>query len=152
MTRLRRALVALVALSPVVLSACGDSAPTADEGYCAAWESVNRSDAGAHGEDPAAVTDPDIMEKTWAESVAVAEKLLANAPDGILDDLTVVVDNLRAQDKVMADNGYDITAMAKDPEVRARMDELTGDAAVAKAKANYVSFSDDACDTNYGSS
>ena len=152
MTRTARALLLLTALSPVALQACGGSSAKASTAYCTAWKKINRADTGAHGDDPAAITDPKVMKATWTDSLALADTLLANAPADIADDLGTVVDNLKAQGKVMADNGYDITSMAKDPEVRSRMDALTGDAEVSKAKSNYVSYSDDACGTSYATS
>lgn len=155
MSRRVRAIAAVALLAaPVVIAACGgsDSAGSASSEFCAAWRKVNDSDTGAHGGDPAAITQPAAMKKTWTGSVALAEELRTNAPAAILDDVTVVVENLIAQNKVMAANGYDITAMSKDPKVRTQMDALAGDAAVVKAKANYVKFADDACGTSYATS
>lgn len=154
MSRAARAFaLSVVLLSPAALAACGDGAsPTASAEFCSIWKKTNDADAGAHGADSSVMDDPASMKKSWESAVALAEQLLAVAPADVKDDIATMVANLKEQNKVMADGKYDITAMAKDPGFRARMDEVSGDPTVSEAKVNYVKFADEACDTNYGAS
>ena len=156
MIRPRRTVaLVLAAVSPFVASACGGSSalPSAEnKTFCALYEEANKSDTGAHGSDPAAMTDPAEMKKSWAASIALADKLLKAAPSAITDDMRTIVENLHALDDEFVANDYDITAMSKDAKIRARMDRISTDAATAKAKANYVAFADKACGTSYGAS
>ena len=147
--------LSFASLLPVVVAACGGSSGTPapeNKAFCALYEEANKSDAGAHGDDPAAMTDPAAMKKQWTASITLAEKLKAAAPAAIADDMATILDNMRALNAEFAANDYDITTMSKDPEIRARMDTISTDAATAKAKSNYVKFADGACGTKYGAS
>lgn len=146
--RLPLALVGLTAL----LSACGSGgsdasgAPSADyAGFCAVAVQMETVASGPHGEDPAAITDPKVMESTWTKVVATAEKMREQSPTEIKDDVTLMVSSLVDMNAVFEKNDYDLLEMAKNPGIREDLEAISQRSGVAEASERFRGFMTENC-------
>lgn len=144
-----RTVVALSVGACMALSACGDSSISGRKdvvtfcGLAKQMEAASSTDA--HGQDPAAITDPTKMEEAWTEIVSIAVKMSKASPPEVAEDVTTMVDSIVSMNSVFKKNSYDLLAMARKPKVRTELAKITSDKSVQDASSRYNSFMSKNC-------
>ena len=143
----RRAVAAFCGI--LMLSACSQNSSSPGlQTFCELAEKMDQTSSGSHGEDPAAITDPDLMRETWQSITALADQMKAQSPTAVASDLDLMLSTLYAMDEIFAANDYDLTAMAVNPETRATVDALTQDPALPEASRRFNEFMEKNCDVS----
>lgn len=101
--------------------------------------------SGPHGQDPSAITDPEKMKEVWAKLTDIARQMKTESPAEISDDVAQMVDSLVAMDDIFRANNYDLTAMARNEDVRASVDAISQDSKTQEASVRYNAFMKDNC-------
>ena len=101
---------------------------------------MEAASSGPHGQDPAAITDPEKMKGVWASLTKIAVQMKNESPTEISIDVATMVDSLIAMDKIFAANNYDLTAMARNEQVRASVDAISNDEKTQAASDRYNTF------------
>jgi hypothetical protein len=157
--RTTRVLIAICAVS-LAASACGsttsesssDSSPATtvqvDAKYalfCAASTALDNAMGGTHGEDPTAITDPELMKTAWAQIAQLSAKLRDVSPAVVRKDATAMVDSVLAIDAIFKANDYDLLAMAKKANVRTELEQLSSDPKLLESSKIFNTFLVDNC-------
>jgi hypothetical protein len=130
------------------LSGCGSESSSSPQNYtafCSKAIELETASQDTHLDDPAAISDSKVMEKTWTTAVARAVELRDSSPDTIKDDVTLMVSTLIDMDKVFKKNGYDLMEMAKNEKIRNELDKISTRKGVAQASDRFNSFMTDNC-------
>lgn len=101
--------------------------------------------SGPHGQNPAAITDPEQMKQVWASLTDIARQMKTESPAEIADDVAVMVDSLIAMDDIFKENNYELTAMARNEEVRRSVDAISNDEKTQAASGRYNTFMEKNC-------
>lgn len=157
--RTTRFLLAVCAVS-ILASACGgsssetstDASPdtTAEVNakyveFCAASTALDTAMGGTHGEDPTAITDPELMKTAWAQISQLSAALRDASPTVVRKDATAMVDSVLAIDAIFKANDYDLLAMAKKENVRTELDKLSSDPQLLESSKKFNAFLVDNC-------
>ena len=145
-------LIAAAFAGALVLTACGSSNSSGvNEDYaefCAMAKDLETASAGPHGEDPAAITDPKVMKDVWTKVTALSQKMADNAPEEVDADVKKMIGGIVAMNKIFSANGYDLTGMATDAEVRESLTKITSDESIIEASARFQKFMTKNCGVN----
>jgi hypothetical protein len=142
-----RRLAVLIALVPALV-ACSSGAPSADyTEFCSVAASMESAAAGPHGEDPAAITDPDIMRDTWTKAATYARQLRDTSPDEIKDDVALLVSSVIDTNALFDAHDYDLVEIAKNEELRREFDAINQREGVVDASTRFNNFVSDNCPT-----
>jgi hypothetical protein len=95
---------------------------------------------GPHGESPAAITDPAEMKTAWDSITNLSRALAAATPTELKTDATTMVNSIIAMDDIFKVNDYNLLVMAKKPEIRIELDDISNDVAVQEASARFNTF------------
>ena len=124
-----------------VLVACGSNAPSADyTEFCRVAARMETADDGPHGENPAAVTDPEVMRETWTKAASLAGELRDNSPDEIRDDVELLASSVIDTNTLFLAHDYDLVAIAKDEDLRKEFDAINQREGAADASARFNEF------------
>lgn len=149
---MKRFLAAAV-LGTFILGACGssDSSPGINKEYasfCAMAKDLETASSGPHGEDPAAITDPQVMKDVWTNVTALSQKMADNAPSEVQADVKKMISGIIGMNKVFSENDYDLTAMATDVQVREALSKITSDPETIEASNRFQKFMTKNCGIN----
>lgn len=140
--------IVLLSLASIALVGCGSQSASADyTQFCQLAEEMNAI-SGAHGEDPAAITDPALMADTWNKVTDAAEKMRDGAPDTVKKDVTLMVSTILDMDEIFQKYNYDLVAMSKDEEIRTSVDAISSRDGVADASRRFNTFMEDNCNVS----
>lgn len=143
------ALPLIAALTAVLLAGCGGSGSTADAvdytKFCGLATEMETAAQGTHGENPAAITEADVMKDTWSKMVSMAEALRDESPEAIKEDVTLMVSTIVEMNKVFADNDYNLVEMAKNEEVRKKLEAVSTREGVEAASNRFDAFMEKNC-------
>ena len=154
-----RVLAAMFAVT-LVVSACGGSSSgsTSDTSsattvqvnakfvqFCAASTALDNALGGTHGQDPTAITDPELMKTAWAQIAQLSAKLRDVSPAVVRKDATAMVDSVLAIDAIFKANDYDLLAMAKKANVRTELEQLSSDPKLLESSKIFNTFLVDNC-------
>lgn len=143
------ALPLIAALTAVLLAGCGGSGSTADAvdytKFCGLAAEMETAAQGTHGENPAAITEADVMKDTWSKMVSMAEALRDESPEAIKEDVTLMVSTIVEMNKVFADNDYNLIEMAKNEEVRKKLESVSTREGVEAASNRFDAFMEKNC-------
>ena len=138
----------VLVVTTVVLAGCGSGSSAVDyTEFCGLAEKMNAV-SGTHGEDPAAITDPQVMADTWAKVTAAAKDLRDNAPKVVKNDVTLMVSTILDMDAIFQKNKYDLVAMSKDEKTRKAVDAVSSRDGVADASKRFNTFMEKNCDVS----
>lgn len=138
--------LAFLAVALPLSAACGSGSVSADyTAFCTVANNMETVASGPHGEDPAAITDPTVMGETWAKVVIAAEELRDQSPAEIKDDVALMVSTLIDMNDVFKQNDYDLVEMAKNEELRKKVDAISQREGVAEASGRFNTFVEDKC-------
>jgi uncharacterized lipoprotein YajG len=130
----------VLVVATLVLAGCGSGSSAVDyTEFCGLAQKMNAV-SGTHGEDPAAITDPQVMADTWAKVTAAAKELRDNAPKAVKDDVTLMVSTILDMDAIFQKNKYDLVAMSKDEKVRAELAKISADESVGTASTRFNKY------------
>ncbi|MEY3806098.1 MAG: hypothetical protein RIR69_910 [Actinomycetota bacterium] len=138
-------LILATAVTALIVGACSSSSASQFENFCELSRQMDAASSGPHGQDPAAITDPERMKEVWASLTGLARQMKDQSPPEIADDVTTMVDSLIAMDTVFRENNYDLTAMARDEQVRSAVDAISMDEKTQAASVRYNEFMEDNC-------
>jgi len=127
------------ASSVVVPSTTGKVNPTFAT-FCEASSKLNAAMSGPHGENPAAITDPDEMKIAWTKITDLSIALQALAPSSLKKDATMMVDGVIAMNKIFKANKYELLVIAKKPTVRDALTKIGSDPAITEASSRFNTF------------
>ena len=108
--------------------------------FCAASSKLNTAMSGPHGENPAAITDPNEMKIAWASITELSIKLQALAPSSLKEDATMMVNGVVAMNTIFKANKYDLLAIAEKPTVRDALTKIGSDPAITEASSRFNTF------------
>lgn len=108
--------------------------------FCAASSKLNAAIAGPHGEDPAAITDPNEMKNAWTKITDLSIALQAVAPSSLKTDATMMVNGVIAMNKIFKANKYELLTIAKKPTVRDALTKIGSDPAITEASTRFNAF------------
>lgn len=108
--------------------------------FCAASSKLNTAMSGPHGENPAAITDPNEMKIAWAKITDLSTKLQTLAPNSLKKDATMMVNGVIAMNTIFKANKYDLLAIAKKPTVRDALTKIGSDPAITEASTRFNTF------------
>ena len=96
--------------------------------------------SGPHGENPAAITDPNEMKIAWANITELSIKLQTLSPNSLKKDATMMVNGVVAMNIIFKANKYDLLAIAKKPAVRDALTQIGSDPAITEASSRFNTF------------
>ena len=157
--RTARLLLAFCAVSLVVSACGGSSSDTSSDTspattvqidakyalFCSASTALDNAMGGTHGEDPTAITDPELMKTAWAQIAQLSAKLRDVSPTVVRKDAKAMVDSVLAIDAIFKANDYDLLAMAKKENVRTELDKLSSDPKLLESSKIFNTFLVDNC-------
>ena len=108
--------------------------------FCAASSKLNAAMSGPHGENPAAITDPNEMKIAWANITELSIKLQTLSPNSLKKDATMMVNGVVAMNIIFKANKYDLLAIAKKPAVRDALTQIGSDPAITEASSRFNTF------------
>ena len=108
--------------------------------FCAASSKLNTAMCGPHGENPAAITDPNEMKIAWTKITDLSIKLQTLAPNSLKKDATMMVNGVVAMNTIFKANKYDLLAIAKKPTVRDALTKIGSDTAITEASTRFNTF------------
>ena len=137
----------------LLLTACGssDSATGVNKKYasfCTMAKDLETASAGPHGEDPAAITDPEVMKNVWTNVTALSKKLANNAPAEVKADVKKMIGGIVAMNTIFSENGYNLTGMATDAKIRESLSKITSDTSIIEASGRFQKFMTKNCGIN----
>lgn len=109
---------------------------------------LETASAGPHGEDPAAITDPEVMKNVWTNVTALSKKLVNNAPAEVKADVTKMISGIVEMNTIFSENGYDLTGMATDAKIRESLSKITSDTSIIEASGRFQKFMTKNCGIN----
>lgn len=139
----------LVSAIAVTLAACGSNSPSADyTEFCAVAASMESVASEPHGENPGAVTDPEVIRDTWSQAATIAAELRDKSPDEIKDDVALLASSVIDTNDLFSAHDYDLVAIAKNEELRNEFDAINRREGVADASTRFNAFVKDHCPTS----
>lgn len=141
-------LLRIIGMGAVLLTvaACSNGSSSGEYGrFCDLAAQMDQASSGPHGDNPGAITDPTQMRAVWESITAIASEMDANAPDEIAVDLDTMLGTLFAMNEIFAENDYDLTAMARDADIRAELDATSTNEATREASQRFNRFVERNC-------
>ena len=117
----------------------GTNSPQFDA-FCTASKNLDAAMTGPHGENPAAITDPTEMKTSWASITKLSRALVAETPTELQADAATMMNSIIAMDDIFKANDYNLLVMAKKPEVRIELDDISNDVVIQQASARFNTF------------
>ena len=117
----------------------GTNSPQFDA-FCTASKNLDAAMTGPHGENPAAITDPTEMKTAWTSITNLSRALAAATPTELKTDATKMMNSIIAMDDIFKANDYNLLVMAKKPEVRIELDDISNDVVIQQASARFNTF------------
>jgi predicted lipoprotein len=108
--------------------------------FCEASSKLNAAMSGPHGENPAAITDPNEMKIAWTKITNLSIALQAVAPSSLKKDAAMMVDGVIAMNKIFKANKYELLVIAKKPTVRDALTKIGSDPALTEASTRFNAF------------
>lgn len=108
--------------------------------FCAASSSLNEAMSGPHGENPAAITDPNEMKIAWAKITDLSIKLQTITPKLLKKDADTMINSIVAMNKIFKENKYELLAIAKKPTVRDELTKIATDPEITDASTRFNTF------------
>jgi hypothetical protein len=108
--------------------------------FCAASSKLNTAMSGPHGENPAAITDPNEMKNAWTNITDLSIKLQALAPKTLKKDADTMINSIVAMNKIFKTNKYELLVIAKKPTVRDELTKIASDPAITEASTRFNTF------------
>jgi cellulase/cellobiase CelA1 len=108
--------------------------------FCAASSNLNTAMSGPHGENPAAITDPNEMKIAWANITDLSIELQTLTPKTLKKDADTMINSIVAMNKIFKENKYELLAIAKKPTVRDALTEIASDPAITEASTRFNTF------------
>ena len=127
------------ASSVVVPTTTGKVNPTYAK-FCEASSKLNAAMSGPHGENPAAITDPNEMKIAWTKITNLSIALQAVAPSSLKKDAAMMVDGIIAMNKIFKANKYELLVIAKKPTVRDALTKIGSDPVLTEASTRFNTF------------
>jgi hypothetical protein len=108
------------------------------EKFCSASDALDAAlGGGPHGENPAAITDPAQMKTAWASIEKASTAVVAASPSELKTDAALMLKSIGAMKKVFQANNYSLLEMAKKPEVRDQLSNISSDKKVLDASTRF---------------
>ena len=137
-------LITATLVGTLLLTACGSSSSNGinkdHAAFCALAKDLETASAGPHGEDPAAITDPKVMKDVWTNVTTLSKKMADGAPTEVKDDVKTMVSGIIAMNVIFSANGYDLTGMAKDVNIREELAKISNDSSTIAASQRFQKF------------
>ena len=108
--------------------------------FCAASSKLNAAMAGPHGENPAAITDPNEMKNAWTNITDLSIKLQALTPKTLKKDADTMINSIIAMNKIFKANKYELLVIAKKPTVRDELTKIATDPSITEASTRFNTF------------
>ena len=108
--------------------------------FCAASSKLNAAMSGPHGENPAAITDPNEMKNAWTNITDLSINLQALAPSSLKKDADTMINSIVAMNKIFKANKYELLVIAKKPTVRDALTKISSDPAITEASKRFNTF------------
>jgi len=96
--------------------------------------------SGPHGENPAAITDPNEMKNAWTKITDLSIKLQALTPKTLKKDADTMINSIIAMNKIFKANKYELLVIAKKPTVRDELTKIASDPAITEASTRFNKF------------
>jgi hypothetical protein len=153
---LRVRALAVVCAITLVASACGGSSSESSSDttvqmndkyieFCAASTALDNAMGGTHGQDPTAITDPELMKTAWVQIAQLSVDLRDVSPSVVQNDAKAMVDSVLAINAIYKANDYDLLAMAKKENVRTELEQLSSDPKLLESSKKFNTFLVDNC-------
>jgi hypothetical protein len=108
--------------------------------FCGASSNLNAAMSGPHGENPAAITDPNEMKNAWTKITDLSIKLQALTPKTLKKDADTMINSIIAMNKIFKANKYELLVIAKKPTVRDELTKIASDSAITEASTRFNTF------------
>ena len=108
--------------------------------FCAASSQLNAAMSGPHGENPAAITDPNEMKIAWDNITQLSIELQKAAPKTLKKDADTMVTSIVSMNKIFKENKYELLVIAKKPTVRDALTKIASNPEVTEASARFNTF------------
>jgi hypothetical protein len=113
--------------------------------FCAASTALDNAMGGTHGQDPTAITDPELMKTAWVQIAQLSVDLRDVSPSVVQNDAKAMVDSVLAINAIYKANDYDLLAMAKKENVRTELEQLSSDPKLLESSKKFNTFLVDNC-------
>lgn len=138
--------LALFVAGATLMVGCGSNATTVDyTEFCRVAASMETAADEPHGENPAGVTDPEVMRDTWTKAAALADELRDTSPDAIKDDVELLASSVIDTNELFRAHDYDLVAIAKDENLRKEFDAINQREGSADASTRFNKFVKEKC-------
>ena len=147
----------LVLAGCLALAACGGSGSSSDTtvakgkvnpkyaDFCLTASELDSKSNATHGEDPNAMSEPAKMEAAWKTIMESSQKLFDQAPLDVKSDVKLMLDGMKAMDKIYATYKYNLSEMKAVPQVAKDLNAIAADQSIAAASQRFNTFMSSNC-------
>ena len=152
---MKKSLVA--ALACLSLAACGGGSSSSDTStptkkinpdfadFCLVAQELDQASDSTHGNDPMAMSDPVKMEAAWKTIMESSQKLFDQAPLDVKSDVKLMLDGMKAMDRIYATYKYNLSEMKAVPQVAKDLNAIAADQSIAAASQRFKTFMSSNC-------
>ena len=108
--------------------------------FCLVAQELDQASNSTHGNDPMAMSDPVKMEAAWKTIMESSQKLFDEAPLVVKSDVKLMLDGMKAMDKIYATYKYNLSEMKAVPQVAKDLNTIAADQAIAAASQRFKTF------------
>ena len=147
-----RKTLGFAAIACLALAACGGGSSSSDTtaaakkinpeyaDFCLVAQELDQASNSTHGNDPMAMSDPAKMEAAWKTIMESSQKLLDESPLAVKSDVKLMLDGMKAMDKIYATYKYNLSEMKAVPQVVEDLNAILADKTIASASERFKSF------------
>lgn len=147
----------LAALACLSLAACGGGSSSSDTSaptkkmnpdfadFCLVAQELDQASDSTHGNDPMAMSDPVKMEAAWKTIMESSQKLFDQAPLDVKSDVKLMLDGMKAMDRIYATYKYNLSEMKAVPQVAKDLNAIAADQSIAAASQRFKTFMSSNC-------
>jgi len=152
-----RKTLGFVAFTCLTLAACGGGSSSSDTtaaakkinpkyaDFCLVAQELDEASNSTHGNDPMAMSDPAKMEAAWKTIMESSQKLFDEAPLEVKGDVKLMLDGMKAMDKIYATYKYNLSEMKAVPQVATDLNMIAADKTIASASQRFKTFMSSNC-------
>ena len=108
--------------------------------FCLVAQELDQASNSTHGNDPMAMSDPVKMEAAWKTIMESSQKLFDEAPLVVKSDVKLMLDGMKAMDKIYATYKYNLSEMKAVPQVAKDLNTIAADQSIAAASQRFKTF------------
>lgn len=108
--------------------------------FCLVAQELDQASNSTHGNDPMAMSDPAKMKAAWKTIMDSSQKLFDEAPLETKGDVKLMLDGMKAMDKIYATYNYNLSEMKAVPQVAKDLNTIAADQSIAAASQRFKTF------------